>query len=134
MTFSLRLLARSRRLRAMGVLAWLMLVVNSLAAAPMGMVGMPHSHAMHATVAAASEPAHHPVAAEASRSCCDDQAGCCGGMTGYTCHCAAMCSTTLPPAAAVVLVSSSITARYAMPLPRSAPSLNTAPPLRPPAV
>ena len=135
MTFSLRRLARSRRFRAMGVLAWLMLVINSLAAAPMGMTGMPHSHPMHTTVAAASEHCHHHVAAnKAARSCCDDQAGCCGGMTGHTCNCAAMCSTTLPPEPAVALVSAAITARYAMPLPSSAPSLNTAPPLRPPPV
>ncbi|UJJ58300.1 MULTISPECIES: hypothetical protein [Rhodanobacter] len=134
MTFSLRLLARSRRLRAMGMLAWLMLVINSLAAAPMGMTGGPHSHPMHATVAAVSEHCHHHVAVKASRSCCDDQAGCCGGMTGHTCNCAAMCSTTLPPGPAVALISTAITARYALPLPSSAPSLNTAPPLRPPAV
>jgi hypothetical protein len=135
MTFSLRQLARSRRLRAMGVLAWLMLVINSLAAAPMGMTGVPHSHAMHTTVAAVSEHCHHHVAAnKAARSCCDDQAGCCGGMTGHSCNCAAMCSTTLPPATAVVLASATITASYAMPLPSSAPALNTAPPLRPPAV
>jgi hypothetical protein len=135
MTFSLRHLARSRRLRAMGVLAWLMLVINSLAAAPMGMTGMPHSHAMHTTVAAVSEHCHHHVAAnKATRSCCDDQAGCCGDMSGHTCNCAAMCSTTLPPEPAVVLVAAAITAGYDMPLPGSAPSLNTAPPLRPPAV
>ena len=134
MTFSLRLLARSRRLRAMGVLAWLMLVINSLAAAPMGMTGVPHSHAMHAPVAAASEHCHRHTAVKGSRSCCDDQVGCCGGMTGHTCNCAAMCSTTLPPAATVVLTSAAIPVRYAMPLPSSAPSLNTAPPLRPPAV
>lgn len=135
MTFSLRHLARSRRLRAMGVLAWLMLVINSLAAAPMGMTGVPHSHPMHTTVAAVSEHCHHHAAAnKAARSCCDDQAGCCGGMTGHNCNCAAMCGTTLPPEPAVVLVSAAVTARYAMPLPSSAPSLNTAPPLRPPAV
>lgn len=134
MTFSLRSLARSRCLRAMGVLAWLMLVINSLAAAPMGMTGVPHSHAMHATVAAVSEHCHHHVAVKGSRSCCDDQAGCCGGMMGHTCNCAAMCSTTLPPEPAVALISTAITARYALPLPSSAPSLNTAPPLRPPAV
>jgi hypothetical protein len=134
MTFSLHLLARSRRLRAMGVLAWLMLVINSLAAAPMGMTGAPHSHAMHATVAAASEHCHHHAAVKASRSSCDDQAGCCGGMAGHACTCAAMCSTAVPPAAAVVLTSATITVGYAMPLPSSAPSLNAAPPLRPPAV
>jgi hypothetical protein len=134
MTLSLRLLARSRRLRAMGVLAWLMLVINSLVAAPTGMTGDPHSHPLHATVAAASEHCHHPAAATGSQPCCGDQAGCCGGMTAHACTCAAMCGTTLPPAAAVVLIPAAITASYAMPLPSSAPSLITAPPLRPPAV
>lgn len=127
MTYSLRLLVRSRCLRLTGALAWLMLVINSLAAAPMGMTGVPHSHPMHATVAEVCEHGHHDVVVKASRSCC-------GGMTGHACHCAAMCSATLPPAAVVVLVSVSITNSYAMPPPSSASSLNTAPPLRPPAV
>jgi hypothetical protein len=118
----------------MGVLAWLMLVINSLAAAPMSMAGVPHSHPMHATVAAVSEHCHHHVAVEGSRSRCDDEAACCGGMTGHGCHCVAMYSTTLPPEPVVVLASAAITVGYAMPLPSSAPSLNTAPPLRPPAV
>jgi hypothetical protein len=55
-------------------------------------------------------------------------------MTVHTCSCAAMCSTTFPPTAVGVLTSVAITASYAMPLPGSVPSLNTAPPLRPPAV
>jgi hypothetical protein len=134
MTFSLRLLARSRRLRAMGVLAWLMLVINSLAAAPMDMTGVAHSHAMHVTVAAVSEHGHHHVAVHGSRSCCDNHDGGQSGLMDYTCHCAAMCSTTLLPSATVVLTSVAITGSYTMPLARSAPSLNTAPPLRPPAV
>ncbi|MGY3040663.1 hypothetical protein ACVWWQ_002286 [Rhodanobacter sp. TND4EL1] len=134
MTFSLRLLARSRRLRAMGVLAWLMLVINSLAAAPMGMTGVPHSHAMQTAVAATSEHCHPDVAVKASRPSCGDQAGCHGGMTEGSCHCAAVCGTTLLPATTVVLASAATRARYAMPLPSSAPSLHDAPPLRPPAI
>src|SRR3546814_14336620 len=51
MKLSLRQLARSRRLRAMGVLAWLMLVVNVVAAAPMGMHAMAGADAMEATSA-----------------------------------------------------------------------------------
>jgi len=134
MTLSLRPLARSPRLRAMGMLAWLMLVINSLAAAPMGMSGMPQSHPMRTTVAAVSEPCHHPVAARMSRSCCGDQAGCCDGMAGHACTCTALCNTTLPPAAGGVLTAVALTASYAMPLPVSAPSLNTSPPLRPPEI
>lgn len=134
MTISLRLLARSRRLRAMAVLAWLMLVVNSLAAAPMGMTGVPHSHAMQTTMTAVSEHRHHRAAAMGATSCCDDHAGCCDGMAGQACHCAAMCSTTLLPGPAVVVASTEAASVYAVPLPLRAPSLDTAPPLRPPAV
>jgi hypothetical protein len=134
MTFTLRQFMRSRLLRALGMLAWVLLVVNSLAAAPMGMAGVPRSHPVHITVAVVSEHCHHHVASNGSRPCCDAQHGCCGGATGHACHCAAMCNSTLPPATVVVLAAVAMTARYAMPLSVMAPSLNTAPPLRPPAV
>lgn len=133
MIFSLRRLVRSRRLLAMGLLAWAMLVTHALAAAPMGMAGVPHSHAAPATIAAASGHDHHPATTEASRSCCDDQGVRCDGMTGHVCHCDAMCSTTLAPAMVVLDAPAAITVRYAMPLPGRAPSLDDAPPLRPPA-
>ncbi|WP_449423267.1 hypothetical protein [Rhodanobacter lindaniclasticus] len=117
----------------MGLLAWAMLVVNALAAAPMGMTGGPHLHATQAAIAAAGEHGHHHAAVKASQSGCGDQAGCCDGMDGHTCQCAAMCSTTMPPAMVVVPTAIAMTTSYATPLPGSAPSLNTAPPLRPPA-
>ncbi|HUW28085.1 MAG TPA: hypothetical protein VMV97_05685 [Sulfuriferula sp.] len=122
----------------MSVLGWLMLVINSLAAAPMGMTGMPHSHSMHATVAAVSEPhCHHQVEvapAKPAGFCCGDQAGCCGGPTSHHCACAVLCVTALPPAMARGLATTAITAGYVMPLQINTPTLATTPPLRPPAV
>ena len=112
----------------MGALAWLMLVINSLAAAPMGMVEGAHSPAMHATAATIGEHSHP------RGSCCDDQGSACGDMAGFTCHCVAACSTALPTAGMAVLTPLATTVRYAVLLPRSAPSLDNAPPLRPPAV
>jgi len=134
MAFSLHQLAHSRRLRAMGVLAWLMLVVNSLAAAPMSMTGMPHAQAMQSAMVAASEHGQHDMAVKHAASSCGDQAGCHGSVTDGSCHCAAVCGTTLLPATTVVLASAATRAGYAMPLPSSAPSLHDAPPLRPPAI
>lgn len=133
MSFSLRLLPRSRRLRAMSALAWLMLVVNSLNAAPIGSAGQLHSLPMQSAVAEANEDCLSHVAVKGSESCCDVHAGCCGGMTTHACHCAAMCST-VPPATAVALVSVATSRSCALLLVSSAPSLNIAPPLRPPAV
>jgi hypothetical protein len=117
---------------AMGLLAWLMLVTN-VGAAPMGMPGMPHAQLFHATVAAVSGHCHHQADATTPRTGDDDQDGC-GGTTGHACHCGVMCSSTLVPTSATDLVSAVATIRYAMPLPRSAPSVDNAPPLRPPAV
>ena len=66
----------------MGVLAWLMLVTTSLAAAPLS----PQAytvHSRHAAVAAVGEYCHHDTAAKTSRSCCADHNGCCGGLAGH---------------------------------------------------
>ncbi len=114
----------------MGVFAWLMLVINSLAAPPMSMIDGAHAQVMHAT-AAASEQSPHRLATE--RSCCDDRVAACGDATGFTCHCVAMCSTALPTAGVAIPTPIATTARYAVLLPDSAPLLDTAPPLRPPA-
>ena len=117
----------------MGVLAWLMLVINSLAGAPMGMAEGAYAHSMHATATATNEHNHHRAAPD-HESCGDDQGHACGGMTGMTCHCVAMCSTALPMAEVAVLAPIATTVSYATLLPDNAPSLDTAPPLRPPAV
>lgn len=131
MTASLRPFARSRCLRVMGVLAWLMLVTSSLAAAPLGMEG--HSaHSRHAVVATVGEPCHYDATAKASQSSCLDHDGCCGDLAGHSCDCAAMCSSVLPSTPSAITGSAAITVVYGAPSRASAPSPDTAPPLRPP--
>jgi len=122
----------------MVVLAWLMLVVNSLAAAPLGMAAGHASHTALAVVAHAppvSPPAMPAVhASYDDRSCCNGQAGCCDGLTAHGCSCAVMCSASLPPESLMTLTPAGIGLTYALPPSLSAPSLHAAPPLRPPAV
>ena len=139
MTASLRPFARSRCLGALGALAWLLLVINSLAAAPLGRMGGPQAHPLHAAVVTLSQrghlaaPAAVPTSAGcADRSCCNDQAGCCDGLTLHGCSCAAMCSASLPPEPLITLAPAGIGRTYALPPSISAPSLHAAPPLRPP--
>jgi hypothetical protein len=138
MTLSLRQFARSPRLRALSVLAWLLLVVNAVAAAPLGMRAMPPVHAMPASVATGSAHGHHvaPVAVAAASACCADvdHADGCVDMTGQHCTCAAMCGTALAPMTVLALVPVALTTTYAVPLRSSLPALMPAPPLRPPAV
>lgn len=133
MIFSLRQLARSRRLRAMGVLAWLMLVVNSLAAAPPQMAGMSQAHAMTAPMATVGTHADQVGPMTAAMTAGADPVDCCGQLAAHHGACAAICITALTPAAAVALTPLALTAAYAMPRRISPPSLVAAPPLRPPA-
>lgn len=135
MTFSLHQLARSRRLRAMGVLAWLMLVVNATAAAPVGM-SMMSADAVVTTMAAV-EHGHEvsmEMAAADTVAGCTDRTDCCGNMAGNPCTCAAMCVTALTPIMVVAIDPMAFAAIYAMPRLLHAPALAAAPPLRPPAV
>jgi len=154
MTLSLRQFARSRRLRAMGALAWLMLVINSLGAAPLGMAGMTHAHAMAVTMTAVGGPAiaepavvgpavggpavgrHvHQTAPMAAIAPSDaDHADCCGTPGTRHCACAAICASALAPMTATTLTPLAMATIYAIPSRISPPSLATSPPLRPPAV
>ncbi len=129
MTFSLRQLVRSRRFRAMGVLAWLMLVVNSLAVASPQMAGMPQAHAVPIAAAGAHADPAGPVTGIASTGA--DPVDCCGQLVAHHGACAAICITALAPAAAVALTPAALTAAYAMPRRISPPSRVAAPPLRP---
>jgi len=135
MTLSLRQFARPRRLRAMGVLAWLMLVVNAVAAAPMGMHAMAGGAAIAATSAAVDVHCHDtasmPMVAGNDASC-TDRTDC--GMAGNQCTCSAMCATALAPIMVVATDPIALAAIYAMPRLLDAPALAAAPPLRPPAV
>ena len=137
MNFTLRQFLRSRPLRALGVLAWLMLVVNSLAVAPLSMaaghVFHPATPAVHA--APASTSAMLAVRASGDDgSCCSTHPACCSGLAGHGCSCAAACSASLPPGALMALASAGIGSTYALLPSLSAPSRQAAPPLRPPAV
>lgn len=132
MTFSLRPLARSRRLRAVAVLAWLMLVINTVTAAPMGLTAAPPLLSMHATVAAVGAHCDHAAPVEPPHSCCDDQADGHGAAYAY-CGCLATCVAVLP-SAAVDLAATAITATYASAPVAAAPLLASAPPLRPPQI
>lgn len=115
----------------MSVLAWLMLVVTSLAAAPLE-APCAHPHAVHATAAAVGEPSHHGMEHRASHDCCQDHAGCCGA--NHACGCAGMCASVLLPVPAGVTAATALAAIYALPLRVHAPSVDSAPPLRPPSI
>ena len=138
MTFTLRQITRSRPLRALGALAWLLLAFNSLAAAPLGGMGAAQAHPLHAAAAARGQQVHLAASAAAAaagcadRSCCDDQAGCRDGLTLHGCSFASMCSVSLPPESLITLAAADISRRYALPPSLNAPSLHAAPPLRPP--
>ncbi|OOG56836.1 hypothetical protein B0E48_12175 [Rhodanobacter sp. C03] len=115
----------------MAWLAWLMLAVAPVHAAPGGMMGMAPAAGHAAHLAQASDHAHHTMSAKAE--CCDgrDHAG--HGTTN-ACHCAATCGTALP---VMAMATFPPVAPAAMPVPLGlvvAPKLMHAPPLRPPLV
>ncbi len=131
MPHTLRHLARLPHLRVMAWLAWLMLAVAPVHAAPGGMMGMGPAvdHSVHQ--AQMSDQMHHITPAKAE--CCDGQDDAGHGTTN-ACHCAATCGTALPVMAMAAL---SPVAPAAMPVPLGivvAPKLMHAPPLRPPLV
>ena len=136
MTRSLRQLACSRRFRALGMLAWLMLVVNAVAAGPV----LPGVHGMHAaegagTPAAAVMQCHGDEPTLVAATSIDGVAAvhACSDMAGNQCSCAAMCAAALARIAAVAVGPTAFAAVYAVPSPLDAPAPVAAPPLRPPA-
>ncbi|WP_139351645.1 hypothetical protein [Rhodanobacter sp. C06] len=126
MPFSLCQLARSRRLRVMAALAWLLLVVN--AAMPMATAAGSSVHVAHALVGTHTGKAPMPHTA-----CDDGHAGCCGGQLSPGCHCAAMSGGLLLPVFAAMPGAMAMAVVPERPLPRHAPSPTASPPLRPPA-
>ena len=132
MTVSLRLFARSRCLRVMGVLAWLMLVTTSLAAAPMGMQGQ-DGPSIHPATSASAERCHHGELANNSATGIQHQPDCCGSQAVPGCHCAAMCASAVPTTLTMI-ASVRLSAGYHMRPRIAAPSPNSAPPLRPPLI
>ena len=132
MTASLRPFARSRCLRVMGVLAWLMLVTTSLAAAPMGMQAH-DAPPIHAATSVAGDRCHHDGLAMDSAASTHHLAGCCGSQAMPGCHCAAMCASAVP-ATLTMIAAAPVSISYDMPPRIMAPSPDTAPPLRPPSI
>ncbi|UGB39533.1 hypothetical protein [Frateuria soli] len=137
MTASLRPFARSRALRALGLMGWLMLVISSLAAAPAGM-GQIHEPPMQAATAMADGSsqglAHDDHAHASSHDCCDQHGDDPGSVSGQACGCVGMCASAVPPMAPGVLMASWVSGGYAQPLRLRAPSAPVSPPLRPPSV
>src|SRR6185312_1276411 len=107
MTVSLRRLARSRGLRTLAALAWLMLVTTALA--------LHHGSAL----------SNHPAASMPDRDCCGDQ-------MAQGCHCHSVCGSVLHSVAVVVPTAMLFAVVYGPPAAVRAPSPNTAVPLRPP--
>jgi len=126
MPFSLRQLARSRRLRVMAALAWLLLVVNAVTAMPMAPGSSVHAaHALAGT--------HTGQAAMPHTACDGGHAGCCGGQLAPDCHCAAMSGGLMLPVFAAMSGGMAMAIVPDRLLPRHAPSPTASPPLRPPA-
>lgn len=123
----------------MSVLAWLMLVVNTLSATPLGMLDGAHLQAMpgmQMSVASVDGHDHHGVSVASS---CDPSVTSqhhdgCGGRTVHHCSCDAMCGNVLTPTPLRVVPTVAMRSAYGRPLRIHAPSLDTAPPLRPPTV
>ncbi|MEO7198667.1 MAG: hypothetical protein ABIY56_00445 [Dokdonella sp.] len=132
MIASLRPFARSRCLRAMGVLAWLMLVVTSVAAAPMGMQAQ-DAQPIQATTSITGTNAHCHDGGPASDSAAHlhHQPDCCGSQAMPGCHCAAMCASAVPTTLTMI-AAVRLSTSYRMPPRIVAPAPNSAPPLRPP--
>src|SRR3546814_8418076 len=103
-----------------------MLVVNVVAATPMGMHAMAGADAMEATSAVIDVHCHDaasmPMAA-GNNAGCADRTDCCGGMAGNQCTCAAMCAAALAPIMATAIDPTAFAAIYAMPRLLDAPAL-----------
>jgi hypothetical protein len=115
----------------MAWLAWLMLAVAPLHAAPSGMRGMAPAvdHGVH--LAQMSDHVHHAMPAKVD--CCGDQDHAGHGTTN-ACHCAATCGTALPVMAMAALLPVAPAVLHAPRRMVIAPKLMHAPPLRPPLV
>ncbi|UGB47310.1 hypothetical protein LQ772_08520 [Frateuria edaphi] len=132
MSPSLRLIARSRGLRALGLLAWLMLVLSSLTGAPFGMVQAHVATGSHAR-AMVAQPTHPGVAHLLSQDDCHHAHDrFCGGALGHACGCAGLCASAVPAMPASAMTALPATRAYAPPLQVRAPSTPRVPPLRPP--
>lgn len=124
-------LARSPHLRAMAWLAWLILVINPVYGAPLGMMHGVHSSTPPVAHAAqVSEHCHHAAPVKADRSGGGDHDTGCKGA-GHACQCAATCCSLLPTAMAG-LAPTVLSSILWSPRRVAAPRSGNSPPLRPP--
>lgn len=136
MTASPRQLARSTRLWALSVLAWLMLVVQAVPA----MATVPAAFAMPASMsmgmamhgAAAATACDHAAGGDAAATATADHDSCCGGASSPQCRCAAMSAPALLPLPALTMAANPPRVRIAGRPAPSAPRPPALPPLRPP--
>lgn len=130
MSVSLRRIARSRGLRALGVLAWLMLALGALTTTPPGAAGLDRG-AMHATMAQAGESAAH-ARMHHSAACCDLQGHCGGTTIDHGCACQGLCTYALPMPSADLIAPAPVAVAHARSNRERMPAPETVPPLRPP--
>ena len=127
MTF-LHQLQRSRRLRVIGLLAWVALVLQGAAA----LAQPPASPVMAATAMsmASGSPAHapHAMAPTPQDGCCADHAD------AHHCTCASMCASVLPLARVGLPAAPLMLLRFGRLRVPHAPAMAMTPPLRPPSV
>lgn len=116
-------------------MAWLMLVIASLGASPVG-TGDMHGDAKQDVPAAAAGLSRYPTHADhshaSSHECCDQATADSGTAGEQACACIGVCAGPVPPAPGGVVMASLLPSRYAQPLRQHAPSAPTSPPLRPP--
>ncbi|HEV2622799.1 MAG TPA: hypothetical protein VGU65_12010 [Frateuria sp.] len=128
-------LVRSRGLRALGVLAWLMLAIGGLAH-PASVDGLLHDAAAHATMVTFGEHAAHagrsPAAGGAAHACCvPDSHGHDAGAS-HGCRCQGSCATALALPSACLVAPVLVAVLQARTGRVRAPTPGTVPPLRPP--
>jgi hypothetical protein len=92
MSFPLRQLSHSRPCLALAWLAWLLLLVSPLQAAPMAMAAGV-AQGGHAAMAQHGELA---ADADVADDCCAAQPLPAGDVAQHACHCAAWCGSALP--------------------------------------
>jgi hypothetical protein len=127
--FAMHRIRSSRLVRALMLFAWLVLATVSMPATAMGMDegAMPQAMPMAMGSILAQ---HTPHAA----SVAGHHNGCCGHSSHPACQCDAMCGSLLPPVIPALPGLAINAVHYARILGVDAPTIDPAPPLRPPAV
>jgi hypothetical protein len=126
---SLQPCVRSRYLRVMSVLAWLMLALNPWSAT---MAYGAMAHAADGTHVSMSAHGMHSMMSDAS-VCCPHHADHRDAGTGHACHCATTCSNAMLPPPHLLAMTALVSTTYPVLSRITPPRLNANPPLRPPA-